>query len=69
MLIKNASDILSSEITPESLYMNRRAFLVGAGAVAGAAVVGTKLSGLWSPTETVSANAKLNYKPGPYGTS
>ena len=69
MLIKKASDILSSEITPHSLYMNRRAFLIGAGAIAGASVVGVKLSGMMSPKETVSANAKLNYKPGPYGTT
>ncbi len=69
MLIKKVSDIVSSEITPHSLYMNRRAFLVGAGAVAGASVLGVKLSGLLSPEETVLANAKLSYKAGPYGTS
>jgi methionine sulfoxide reductase catalytic subunit len=69
MLIKKASEILSSEITPQSLYMNRRKFLAGAGLLAGASVLGVKFSGLLSPSETVSANAKLNYKPGPYGTS
>lgn len=69
MLIKKASDILSSEITPQSLYMNRRKFLAGAGMLAGASLLGVKLSGLLSPSETVSANAKLNYKPGPYGTT
>jgi len=37
MLIKKAADILSSEITPKSAYMNRRVLLAGA-AVAGAAV-------------------------------
>jgi sulfoxide reductase catalytic subunit YedY len=36
MLIKKASDIPSSEITPRSLYLDRRKFLVGA-ALAGAA--------------------------------
>ncbi len=37
MLIKKKSDILSSEITPESVYLNRRQFmkgLLGAGALA-----------------------------------
>ena len=29
MLIKKASDIKSSEITPKSLYLNRRKFLAG----------------------------------------
>ena len=36
MLIKKAEDIRSSEITPRSLYLNRRQFLGGA-AIAGAA--------------------------------
>jgi methionine sulfoxide reductase catalytic subunit len=69
MEIKKGSHIPSSEITPKELYLNRRRFLIGAGAVAGASVVGAKLSGLLSPEESVSANAKLSYKPGPYGTS
>ena len=30
MLIKKAADIPSSEITPKSLYLNRRKFLAGA---------------------------------------
>ena len=36
MLIKNPSDIRSSEITSQSLYLNRRAFLTGAAALAAA---------------------------------
>ena len=31
MLIKKAEDIPSSEITPQSLYLNRRKFLAGCG--------------------------------------
>src|SRR5579884_321321 len=69
MLIRKAADILSSEITPKRLYMNRRSFLIAAGTVAGATVTGVKFAGMLSPSETVSANAKLNYKPGPYGTT
>jgi len=41
MLIKKADDIRSSEITSESLYLNRRKFLAAAG-LAGAAVAGGK---------------------------
>jgi len=37
MLIKRASDIKSSEITPKRLYINRREFIRAAGAAAGAA--------------------------------
>ena len=52
MLIKKAADILSSEITPKSLYLNRRKFLAGT-ALAGAAVVaaGVGLRELASPSE------------------
>jgi hypothetical protein len=31
MLIKKLQDISSSEITPKSLYLNRRKFLAGVG--------------------------------------
>lgn len=41
MLIKKADDTRSSEITPKSLYLNRRKFLAAAG-LAGAAVAGGK---------------------------
>jgi sulfoxide reductase catalytic subunit YedY len=39
MLIKKADDIRSSEITPESMYLNRRKFLAGMG-ITGAAAAG-----------------------------
>lgn len=47
MLIKRPNDIVSSEITPESLYWNRRRFLGAVGGVMGA----TLLPGLtpWPP--------------------
>ena len=38
MLIKKPADIASSEITPKSLYMNRRKFLAGT-AILGAAAL------------------------------
>jgi methionine sulfoxide reductase catalytic subunit len=40
MLIKRPSDILSSEITDKSLYLNRRAFMRAAAVAAGAAATG-----------------------------
>ena len=40
MLIKNAPDIRSSEITPQSLYLRRREFLQAAGLTAAAAATG-----------------------------
>ena len=51
MLIKKPSDISSSEITPKKLYLNRRNFLLGAGAVAGAAVVADRLGTIASPSD------------------
>jgi sulfoxide reductase catalytic subunit YedY len=40
MLIRRAPDIRPSEITPESIYLNRRTFMVGAGSVlAGSALL------------------------------
>lgn len=69
MLIKKPSDITSSEITPRSWYLNRRHFLTGAVALAGASVVGTKLTALLSPAQVALAGTKLSYKPGPFGTT
>lgn len=40
MLIRRPSDIPSSEITPEALYLNRRAFIGTAGAIALAGLAG-----------------------------
>ncbi len=68
MLIKKPSDILSSEITPQSLYINRRPFL-RARVACRSGGAGREVAGPAIAEETVSANAKLNYKPGPYGTT
>ena len=61
MLIKKPSDITSSEITPKKLYLNRRSFIFGAGAIAGAAVVANRLGAIASPSTSVLAGAKLDY--------
>lgn len=71
MLIKKATDILSSEITPRSLYLNRRNFLAGAG-IAGAAVAAAAvgLRELSSPGATVQANSKIpGLRKSPFSTS
>jgi sulfoxide reductase catalytic subunit YedY len=60
MLIKKAADILSSEITPKSLYMNRRAFLAGTAVAGAAAVAGVGLREMASPSKVVQANAKID---------
>ena len=54
MLIKKASDIRSSEITPRDLYMNRREFMLAASA---AGLSAAALSGLDAFPSLSSANA------------
>ena len=71
MLIKKAADIPSSEITPRSLYLNRRKFLAGT-ALAGAAVVaaGVGLRELASPSGVAEANTKIDgLQKSPFSTT
>jgi sulfoxide reductase catalytic subunit YedY len=66
MLIKHADDIRPSEITPESLYHNRRSFL----RTASLATVGLAL-GAFAPREGSLAGEQDQWKPaklGPYDT-
>jgi methionine sulfoxide reductase catalytic subunit len=60
MLFREAADIPSSEITPKSLYLNRRKFLAGAALAGAAAVIGTKLGELVAPSVLAQANAKID---------
>ena len=60
MLIKKGSDISYSEITPQSLYLNRRKFLAEAGLAGAAAVAGRGLLELISPRVKARAATKLD---------
>jgi sulfoxide reductase catalytic subunit YedY len=62
MLIKKAPDIPSSEITPKSLYLNRRKFLAGTAIAGAAAAAGIGLRELASPSVTAVAdgNSKID---------
>ena len=60
MLIRKISDVSSSEITPQDLYLNRRKFLAGT-AIAGAAVVtGLGIKELLAPSMRASAGQKID---------
>jgi sulfoxide reductase catalytic subunit YedY len=71
MLIKRASDIRSSEITPKAVYLNRREFMgaaavAGVGVLAGSAILdaqeaphGRKLSNV-KPSKFSVTNEKIN---------
>ncbi len=60
MLIRKAAGILSSEITPKNVYMNRRNFLAGT-AIAGATVAaGVGLREMISPGSVAYAGNKID---------
>jgi sulfoxide reductase catalytic subunit YedY len=69
MLIKKSADIPSSEITPKSLYLNRRKFLTGTALAGTAAVVGLRFREFVSPSIKAQANAKIDgIKPSSFST-
>jgi sulfoxide reductase catalytic subunit YedY len=61
MLIKRASDIRTSEITPKDVYLNRRAFMTGVGAAGAALVAGRLAKSLFHPDITAYAGTKLQF--------
>src|SRR5579862_1257025 len=70
MLIKKASDIATSEITPKWLYLNRRKFLTGALAMTAGGVAGKMFQELVLPSQKVLAETKLNFaRVSPFSTS
>ena len=69
MFIKKPSDIPSSEITSERLYFSRRNFLAGTGALLGTAALGTGLTEVFSPSESVLAGNKLQYSQSQFSTT
>jgi sulfoxide reductase catalytic subunit YedY len=69
MLIKKAYDIRSSEITPKSLYLNRRKFLVAAG-LAGAAAAGAKgILSIASPEQAYAQEKIPNLQKSQFSTA
>jgi methionine sulfoxide reductase catalytic subunit len=63
MLIKKPADLLYSEVTPKSQYLNRRKFLAG---VSGAAALG---SGFLVPAKRALALTKLNAAKSSFSTT
>ncbi len=70
MLIKKAVEIPSSEITPKSLYLNRRWFLAGAAMAGAATAIGAGLRETIFPSTAVLAGNKINgIQKSPFSTT
>ena len=66
MLVKRASDIKSSEITPEGLYVNRRQFIGGVAAVGVVASVPSVFGRVAHATEVGNGPTRVEDKLTPY---
>ena len=71
MLIKKPGDIPHSEVTPKSVYMNRRNFLAGVAAATGAATLGARSVSDWlEPARVFADETKLGpLVKSPFSTS
>jgi methionine sulfoxide reductase catalytic subunit len=68
MLIRRASDLTYADVTPRSVYLDRRKFLRGMGLATAAAIAGKNLLDLVSPSHSVYAGTKLTTIKGPFNT-
>ncbi len=59
MLIRKAPDLTYADVTPKSVYLDRRKFLAAMGIAGASAIVGSHLWDLASPRQAVLANTKL----------
>src|SRR5450432_2842970 len=69
MLIRKANDVPSSEITPKSVFLDRRAFMATAAAAGAGALAYDRLGGILDPGTTVHAGTKLNTVKSPLTTT
>src|SRR5215469_14683564 len=60
MLIRKAPELTYADITPRSMYQDRRRFLQGLGIVGATALVGRRLLELATPSQTAFAGTKLS---------
>ena len=70
MLIKRASDIRSSDITDQKLYLNRREFIRAASGTAAAVATGLALGDAWVEAATPAAHGRKleGVKKSPFST-
>jgi methionine sulfoxide reductase catalytic subunit len=68
MLVRKSTDLTYADVTPKSLYLDRRKFLRGMGIAGLAAVGGNRLLDLAVPSRSVYAVSKLTTIKGPFST-
>ncbi len=68
MLIRKSTDLMYADVTPKSVYLDRRKFLRGMGIAGLAAVAGERLLDLAIPSQSVYAGTKLTTIKGPFST-
>jgi sulfoxide reductase catalytic subunit YedY len=68
MLIRRSPDLTYADVTPKSVYLDRRKFLRGMGLAGVAAIAGRSLVELVSPSRSVQATTKLQTIKGPFNT-
>jgi sulfoxide reductase catalytic subunit YedY len=68
MLIRRSPDLTYADVTPKLVYLNRRKFLQGMGLAGAAALAGSRLIDLISPSHRVYAGTKLPTIKGPFNT-
>ncbi len=68
MLIRRSSELGYTDVTPKSVYLDRRKFLQGMGIAGFAALAGTGLLNLISPSHRVYAGTQLTTVKGPFNT-
>jgi methionine sulfoxide reductase catalytic subunit len=68
MLIRRSPDLTHANVTPKSVYLDRRKFLRGMGLAGVAAIAGRNLIELVSPSSRVRAVTKLETIKGPFNT-
>lgn len=69
MLIKKITDIPSSEITPQDVYLNRRKFLAGLALTGAAAATGFGLKSLVGPSRAFAAEKINGVQKSPFSTT
>jgi methionine sulfoxide reductase catalytic subunit len=68
MLVRRAPELTYSEVTPKSVYVNRRKFLAGLGVAGVAGFAAKRLFDLASPQTAVHAGTKLTTVKSPFST-